>query len=947
MLSGKSAAQTRPTALGTMTQASTYGMTIPSIYGCIKSNLLAIWAQNLRAGGSSKKGKKKGVTTYIENIDFLIGSNPIQGCLQAWLNNNRYPLNFVKQRSALARTITVADPNFYAVVGVTAEVVLSGTFNDYGAQGTEAWGPTTYEYPLWNKALAGPDITNSSGARWWPYTFKWVSGDGPLLTFLDLTTVPAILPTNGFINIYYAQFSPISHNQPPIAFNRLTFEPQLGNGPEYASSGFPAQQIIYPEFAGLGSEDIDLGAAGLLPTIRVEVQGSHCLYSQGDADYFDMIEDVLKSGLMQVGSGIGLIHRGVNLNDLPGPVQKDFFQTLELSRPIGTFYQPNAVGSRLIAITRTRPFAGVPTIADTNGDVWNSVFLNTQKGVWYSNPCVGGPANGGNVVTCTPATGTGFNGDAYVLELDPSLDTLDNTATNTGTGTPAKCSITTTGNPSYIVAVVFCDDGILGNVTPPSWQNLFPSSISTWEMIFAQKVHGPGTYSINLPIGFGSNWWVVMVAFTQSKQAPYANALGDILDQKTAATARLACRAGGLFGSMSLDSQRTAADTLADLYACANAWPVWSGFRLKSIARSEVSAAGNGAVYTAPTASGPVMNIREDDLIGDKDGNLIQIVDKTPGIDEPNILQIEFLDRSSDYNPSVASWPENATAAIYGPKKGGASDDSTTGSPKVLHQIMDPLVARKLLAIQARRNSIVVPKQFKFKGKTQLQLLEPGDLVTVNDSFLGISGLAVRITSVSEDDKYGLDFEAELFSYGVHAPDPALVVTPTSGFQPNFGVVPASVNTPIFLEPVLRLSETTQPQLEIVVSDSDPNYGGCAVYISTDGGTSYNPIGQCVGNGITGVTTADWPIATDPDTTNDLAVDLTESLENAGVLPGERRRQFRLSLLRGGRQREHPLRTDDLRCRDTHRGEQIHAEGHWRRNEPSATLRLWCSCARH
>jgi hypothetical protein len=97
MIGGKAQSASRPTALGTLLQSACYGAAIPTVFGCVRSPLLAIWAANLRTGGSDKKAKKKGVQTYVENIDFLIGSNPIQGVLQFWGNNNaRFPLNFVK-----------------------------------------------------------------------------------------------------------------------------------------------------------------------------------------------------------------------------------------------------------------------------------------------------------------------------------------------------------------------------------------------------------------------------------------------------------------------------------------------------------------------------------------------------------------------------------------------------------------------------------------------------------------------------------------------------------------------------------------------------------------------------------------------------------------------------------------------------------------------------------
>ena len=47
----KDQAAQRPTAMGSLLQASAYGATIPVGYGQTQSNLLAIWAANLRQGG--------------------------------------------------------------------------------------------------------------------------------------------------------------------------------------------------------------------------------------------------------------------------------------------------------------------------------------------------------------------------------------------------------------------------------------------------------------------------------------------------------------------------------------------------------------------------------------------------------------------------------------------------------------------------------------------------------------------------------------------------------------------------------------------------------------------------------------------------------------------------------------------------------------------------------
>jgi hypothetical protein len=880
MLSGKSLAQTRPTALGSMLQASTYGATIPTIYGCVKSPLLAVWAQNLRQGGSGKKAKKKGITTYVENIDFLIGSNPIQGMLQFWGNNNaRYPLNFVKYDTTIggASTITIPDPHFYFLIGVTAEVSLSGAFNDYGGQGSSAWGPTVYEYPLWNAALHGPDLIDASGARWFPFVYKWVPGDGPVvaLPFVASFMAPAwgIPNGNGNIHLYYAQLSALTNYQAPAAKFRLTFESQLGNN-NAAYAGFTSQQTIFPEFAGASSPNYDLGATGMIQLARPEILGSFSTYPRGDADFLDMIEDVLKSGMMQVGAQLGQIHRGVNLNDLPGAIQKNFFFQLEPLNPMVKYWQPNTAGNVLVAFCRWRSSAGgtAPTIADAAANAWNPIVLGSggqNYGMWYATAVA---AAAGNGVTFTNHLSGGFAYDdrPYIVEMDPGSTSVDNTNSATGSGSTASCSITVTGSPTYILAALYTDTAQTSLTPPFHWNDLFPSSNHAVSMLLYRIVATPGTYTVKIALPSGGNWALGLIALKNAQTAPpYTKALGNILDPATALNARAGCRANGLFGSASLDSQKKAADWLAELLACANTAAVWSGQRLKLIFRSEVSAVGNGQVYTAPTSSGPVLDITEDMLIGDSSGPLITITDKTPAVDDPNIRQIEFLDRDGDYNPSVASWPEQSSISIYGPKK---------DSPKVLHEIVDPVVARKLLAIEARRNALVKPRTYKFKGKANLGMLEPMDLVTINDSLVGISHLPVRLTSTAEDDKHNIDCEAEPFLYGVHAPDSALIVTPTTPYQPNSNIIPASVNPPIIFEPPLRMCLSGKPELWLVVSDSDPNYGGCIDYVSTDGGSSFHPLGTTDGNATTGEVTADWPAHADSDPTNPLSVDLTESI---------------------------------------------------------------------
>ena len=235
-------------------------------------------------------------------------------------------------------------------------------------------------------------------------------------------------------------------------------------------------------------------------------------------------------------------------------------------------------------------------------------------------------------------------------------------------------------------------------------------------------------------------------------------------------------------------------------------------------------------------------------------------------MDIPNLLQLQTPNRASEYNTVVTSQPEQASIAMFGQRK---------DSPQPLNCIQDVNVARMILGIMVRRQNYI-RNTYKFKLKAKWKLLEPMDLVTINDSQIGISNLAVRLTSVQEDDQYNLDCEATPFCYGVNAPVPVTATAPAP-YVPQTTSTPANVNAPIFIEPVLRLANNLT-QIWIAVSNADPNYGGCQVFLSTDGGNSYpNMAGTLTGSAITGKLSADWPAAADPDSTNNLALDLTES----------------------------------------------------------------------
>ena len=127
-------------------------------------------------------------------------------------------------------------------------------------------------------------------------------------------------------------------------------------------------------------------------------------------------------------------------------------------------------------------------------------------------------------------------------------------------------------------------------------------------------------------------------------------------------------------------------------------------------------------------------------------------------MDIPNLLQLQTPNRASEYNTVVTSQPELASIAMFGQRK---------DSPQPLNCIQDVNIHRMILGIMVRRQNYI-RNTYKFKLKAKWKLLEPMDLVTINDSQIGILDLAVRLTSIKEDDQYNLDCEATPFCYGVN-----------------------------------------------------------------------------------------------------------------------------------------------------------------------------------
>jgi hypothetical protein len=174
---------------------------------------------------------------------------------------------------------------------------------------------------------------------------------------------------------------------------------------------------------------------------------------------------------------------------------------------------------------------------------------------------------------------------------------------------------------------------------------------------------------------------------------------------------------------------------------------------------------------------------------------------------------------------------------------------------------------------------LYVRAHFTFKLSWEYGLLDPMDIVTINDANLGLSNYPVRITTIEEDDKGLLTVTAEELTVGVSTP----VLYPNSGpsgFLPNRAVAADPINAPLIYEPPSALTGGTA-QIWVGASGGtngvcDPNWGGANVWISLDDitysqtATITQPLRQ-------GFLTAALPVANGWDSTDTLSVNLAES----------------------------------------------------------------------
>lgn len=345
-------------------------------------------------------------------------------------------------------------------------------------------------------------------------------------------------------------------------------------------------------------------------------------------------------------------------------------------------------------------------------------------------------------------------------------------------------------------------------------------------------------------------------------------------------------QAASFFGSPALISQESASDTIQKWLDAGNAAAFVSEGLLKVLPYGDTTLVGNGATYTPQTS--PVVDLNDDDYLGDDASDPIQIV-RQPRQDAYNHVRVQFNNRLNSYNAEIVDEFDQSAIAKYGQR-----DESVQNYDFICTMAAATFSANiRLKRLQGIRETY----KFTVSG-IRYWYLEPMDLVTLTDSWLGLNKTPVRITEIEEDEKGNYEITAEAFPWGTSTATLYPKGSNSGSFPTQAQAGPGNVNAPIFFEALDRLTGYSGYELWIGLSGNNPNWGGCRVWMS-ENGEDYVPLtgtngdnrqmGQCR----MGVLTAELPVGTSPDATHTLAVTLAQSLGELQSVTSTQAQQLR------------------------------------------------------
>jgi len=243
----------------------------------------------------------------------------------------------------------------------------------------------------------------------------------------------------------------------------------------------------------------------------------------------------------------------------------------------------------------------------------------------------------------------------------------------------------------------------------------------------------------------------------------------------------------------------------------------------------------------------------------------------------PTSMRVECLDRNFAYNPQPIEIKNEALILLQNGRERPAS-------VKQLHMIALTSVAQFAATQMLIRASI--PRMFQFTVSRVFIVPDVLDNLTVTDPAQNIFRQLVKIREIQENSDKTLTFTCEEAPGTASAP--LFGTEAAQGYIAANNADPGSVDTPIIFEPTAEFLAGASPEVWAGCTGG-PDWGGCFVWVSTDGGQNYVQLpGQLSGPTRMGKTLTDLvPVPVNNvgqthDDVNVLGVDISQSAN--GVL---------------------------------------------------------------
>ncbi len=335
------------------------------------------------------------------------------------------------------------------------------------------------------------------------------------------------------------------------------------------------------------------------------------------------------------------------------------------------------------------------------------------------------------------------------------------------------------------------------------------------------------------------------------------------------------CVAYGLLVSPVIVDQAEARAFLKTLLQATNSEAVWSGGFLTIVPYADSNLTANGRSFTLP--NGPLYSLSDVDFKAPQGTNSnsaasgsssdpVQCTRLRPS-DQNNQVSVEYLDRGNSYNATIVDAQDDAGISLYGLRKASVAN---------LHCFCLQTAAIQSAHFMLQREA--VRNTYAFTLGPEYILLDPMDIVSINDDALGLSDHWVRITEISENTDGTLSMQAEDALYGGGVP-PVYAAQPALGIGLALTGTPGGVTMPVIWEPTYALAGGTEIWLAVAGTS---NFGGADIWVSTDNAT-YQHAGVFEGLSRMGTTTSALPAIVVPsngaaiDPVHTLGVDMRES----------------------------------------------------------------------